>query len=81
MMATMHRDDRAKTGMIRFRSQHHKTRKMDAKQPDLILQLGKVIPHGLLPGLRHEVGKPAPKLEKLIFILEWARIEEFVHSP
>jgi len=65
MMATMHQDDRAKTGMIIFRSHDHKARKMYTKQRDLVMQLWKVIQHELLPGLRNSIGTTAPRLEKL----------------
>ena len=39
-----------------------------------------VIQHELLPGLKVEVGALTPKLEKVIHILEWVRIDEFVGS-
>lgn len=50
---------------------------MDANRRELILQRWNVIQHELLPELRNEVGPLTPKLEKVIHILEWVRIEEF----
>jgi len=43
-----------------------------------ILQRWTIIQYELLPELKGEVGSLTPKLEKLIHILEWVRIEEFV---
>lgn len=68
------------SGMMRFRRQHHKARKMDTNRRDLIMQRWNVIQHELLPELRNDVGTLTPKLEKVIYQLEWVRIEEFVHS-
>jgi len=53
---------------------------MDATRQELIMQRWKVIQHELLPELRGEVGPLTPKLEKVIYILEWVRIEEFTKS-
>ena len=53
---------------------------MDATRRDLIMQRWNVIQHDLLPELRNDVGALTPKLEKVIYILEWVRIEEFVGS-
>jgi len=53
---------------------------MDATRQELIMQRWKVIQHELLPELRDEVGPLTPKLEKVIYILEWVRIEEFTDS-
>jgi hypothetical protein len=52
-------------------------RKMDAKRHELIMQRWNVIQHELLPELRNDVGPLTPKLEQVIHILEWVRIEEF----
>lgn len=49
-------------------------------QSDLILQRWRVIQYELIPDLRHEVGGLSPKLEKLIHLLEWVRIEEFLKA-
>jgi hypothetical protein len=43
-----------------------------------ILQRWTVIQYDLIPELKDEVGCLTPKLEKLIHILEWVRIEELV---
>lgn len=43
-----------------------------------ILQRWTIIQYELLPELKDEVGSLTPELEKLIHILEWVRIEEFV---
>lgn len=53
---------------------------MNATQDDLIMQRWNVIQHDLLPELRHDVGTLTPKLERVIYTLEWVRIEEFVMS-
>lgn len=50
---------------------------MDTNRRELIMQRWNVIQHELLPELRNDVGPLTPKLEKVIHILEWARIEEF----
>jgi hypothetical protein len=42
------------------------------------MQRWTVIQHELIPELRTEIGSLTPKLEKLIHVLEWVRIEEFV---
>ena len=51
---------------------------MDATRRAQIMQRWHVIQHDLLPGLKTEVGGLTPKLEQVIYILEWVRIEEFV---
>ena len=53
---------------------------MDANKRALIMQRWNVIQHELLPELRDNVGDLTPKLEKVIHILEWVRIEEFLDS-
>jgi hypothetical protein len=53
---------------------------MDATRHDLIMQRWNVVQHELIPGLKDEVGSLTPKLEKVIHVLEWVRIEEFVSS-
>jgi len=50
---------------------------MDANRHELIMQRWNVIQHELLPELRNDVGPLTPKLEKVIHVLEWVRIEEF----
>ncbi len=52
---------------------------MDTTQRELIMQRWNVIQHELLPELRAE-GPLTPKLEKVVHILEWVRIEEFTGS-
>ncbi len=47
---------------------------------ELIMQRWNVIQDELLPQLKGEVGALTPKLERLIHILEWVRIEELVAS-
>lgn len=44
------------------------------------MQRWNVIQRELLPELRNEVGTLTPKLEKVIYVLEWVRIEEFTES-
>ena len=53
---------------------------MDATRRELIMQRWNVIQHDLLPELRNEIGTLTPKLERVIHILDWVRIEEFVAS-
>ena len=50
---------------------------MNTTSRDLMMQRWNVIQHELLPELRDEVGALTPKLEKVIYVLEWVRIEEF----
>ncbi|TAN82322.1 MAG: IS5/IS1182 family transposase [Gallionella sp.] len=51
---------------------------MNTTQRAGLLQRWSVIQEELIPGLGQEVEGLTPKLVKLIHILEWARIEEFV---
>ncbi|MCB1631438.1 MAG: transposase [Pseudomonadales bacterium] len=53
---------------------------MNATRRDLILQRWHVIQHEVLPELKQDLGQTTPKLERLIHLLEWVRIEEFVAS-
>ena len=41
------------------------------------MQRWHVVQHDLIPELRNEIGTLTPKLENVIHILEWVRIEEF----
>jgi hypothetical protein len=41
------------------------------------MQRWSVVQQELMPGLRWEVGPLTPRLEKVIPVLEWVRIEEF----
>jgi len=50
---------------------------MDTKSRDLIMQRWNVVQHELIPELRDDVGTLTPRLEKVIHVLEWVRIEEF----
>ena len=68
------------SGMMRFSRQHHNARKMNPTRRELIMQRWNMIQHELLPELRNEVGTLTPKLEKVIYVLEWVRIEEFTES-
>lgn len=51
---------------------------MNATRRDLILQRWHVIQHEVLPELKQGLGPTTPKLERLIHMLEWVRIEEYV---
>ena len=44
------------------------------------MQRWSVVQQELMPELRLEIGPLTPRLEKVIHILEWVRIEEFVES-
>lgn len=48
---------------------------------DLIMQRWRVIQHELMPELKQECGALTPKLEKLVHILDWVRIEEWSVQP
>lgn len=50
---------------------------MNASRRDLIMQRWNVVQHELMPELSKELGALTPKLERVIHILEWVRIEEF----
>lgn len=56
------------------------TPKMDNTQRMKLMQRWTVVQHELMPALRLDIGVLTPKLEKLIYTLEWVRIEEFVGS-
>ncbi|WP_222863066.1 transposase [Marinomonas sp. IMCC 4694] len=51
---------------------------MNATTPQQIMQRWQIVQGQLIPALHQEIGLLTPKLEKLIHILEWSRIEEFV---
>lgn len=51
---------------------------MDATQHTLIMQRLSFIQDTLIPELKTYLGPLTPKLERLIHLLEWVRIEEFV---
>ncbi|MCP5303769.1 MAG: transposase, partial [Pseudomonadales bacterium] len=53
---------------------------MNSTERTMIMQRWTTTQHELIPQLREEVGAVTPKLEKLIHIIEWVRIEEFVES-
>ena len=53
---------------------------MNTTSRDLMMQRWNVIQHELLPQLLDEVGALTPKLEKVIHVLEWVRIEEFTET-
>jgi len=50
---------------------------MNATRRALIMQRWNAVQYDVLPELRAEVGVVTPKLERVIYGLEWARIEEF----
>jgi hypothetical protein len=66
--------------MMKFSNTTSNAREMDANRHELIMQRWSVIQHELLPALITDVGPLTPKLEKVIHILEWVRIEEFTDS-
>lgn len=51
---------------------------MNATRPDQIMQRWNTIQYEVFPGLGAELGALTPKLERVVHILEWARIEELV---
>ena len=50
---------------------------MNTTQRTLVMQRWNVLQHELMPELKQECGSLTPKLEKLIHVLDWVRIEEF----
>jgi hypothetical protein len=56
------------------------TPRMDSTQRTKLMQRWTVVQHELMAELRLEVGALTPKLEKLIHMLEWVRLEEFAGS-
>jgi hypothetical protein len=50
---------------------------MNAIRPALIMQRWNAVQYDVLPGMGAEIGVVTPKLERVIYVLEWARIEEF----
>lgn len=50
---------------------------MNTTQRPLIMQRWQVLQYDLMPELRQECGALTPKLEKLVHILDWVRIEEW----
>lgn len=53
---------------------------MDTTQRPLVMQRWNCIQYEIIPDLLEDVGVLTPKLMKVIHILEWVRIEEFVRS-
>ena len=53
---------------------------MNTTQREQIMQRWNVIQRELLPELHNEVGPLTPKLETVIYTLEWVRIEEFAEA-
>jgi hypothetical protein len=66
--------------MMKFSHKHHNACPMDATRREMIMQRWNVIQHDLIPELRNDVGVLTPKLERVIHILEWVRIEEFTQA-
>jgi hypothetical protein len=64
--------------MMRLRRQHHIAHEMNVTSRALLMQRWTVVQDELLPELINAVGALTPKLEKVIHILEWVWIEEFV---
>lgn len=64
-------------GMMQFSHKHHNAREMNATRRELIMQRWNMIQHELIPEIKNDIGTLTPKLEKVIHILEWVRIEEF----
>lgn len=50
---------------------------MNTTQRTLVMQRWHVLQHDLMPELKLECGALTPKLEKLVHILDWVRIEEW----
>ena len=54
---------------------------MNSTERTQIMQRWTTVQQELIPKLWQEEGVLTPKLEKLIHIIEWVRIEEFVARP
>src|ERR1700753_1257877 len=63
--------------MMKFLKTTSQCPRMNATGRDLIMQRWNVIQHELMPELKDAVGTLTPKLEKVVHILEWVRMEEF----
>lgn len=50
---------------------------MYATRRELLMQRWNTVQYDLIPELSNDVGSLTPRLEKLIHVLEWVRIEEF----
>jgi hypothetical protein len=50
---------------------------MNTTQRDLVMQRWNLLQHELMPELKLECGALTLKLEQLIHLLDWVRIEEF----
>jgi hypothetical protein len=53
---------------------------MNATRREQIMQRWNVIQHELIPEIKNDIGTLTQKLEKVIHILEWVRIEEFTQA-
>ena len=53
---------------------------MNATGRDVIMQRWHVLQHELIPELKRDYGSLTPKLEKLVHILDWVRIEEWTQQ-
>jgi hypothetical protein len=63
--------------MIRLSKHHHNAYAMNTTLSQKFLQRWNAVQQELIPDLREEIGALTPRLEKLIHILEWVRIEEW----
>jgi len=68
------------SGMMRLSKPNHDACEMIPTRRELIMQRWNVIQHDLLPEVKNDVGTLTPKLEKLIHVLEWVRIEQLTQS-
>ena len=68
------------SGMMQFLKTLSQSPQMNATRADLIMQRWHVVQHDLIPELRSDISTLTPKLEKVVHILEWVRIEEFTTS-
>lgn len=66
--------------MMRFSRHHHNARKMNSSLREVLMQRWSIVQWELLPDLKEDVGVLTPKLAKLVYVLEWVRIEEFTGS-
>jgi hypothetical protein len=66
--------------MMRFSRHHHYARKMNHILREVLMQRWNILQGELLPELKRDVGGLTPKLAKLVYVLEWVRIEEFTRT-
>ena len=68
------------SGRMRFDQLSIRHPLMHAIRAQQFLSRWKAVQFDLIPALQGELGAMTPKLEQLIHVLEWVRLEEFVDA-